>query len=1471
MAQVKKFQKGGGLYLDGKLLTDEQINAAMDTLSTEDKYTWSKSIERARSGERVDLNELANSVTGGDFSHVLTERQLGKNTSGNLNRRQRNRHARWGTNIDSTNRGIANGISALKAQLNTSESQQNFDKLGRGTGWFDRDESGKYIEGPSNLSREAYIRKVYDHLSGNKKYNLEGWDDTDTLNGLTSWYKAGMTAEDLISSIRSGELSAEQIDVLGKMGFVQSDAQKVQTESNQNKAKLTAAGYDFNNADQILGYDNDGNLIATDALLEMFGGDRSKNYWLNDVWAGLKTEDGQINPYSDYLKGHVIIGGKVYKQDDPEVLKYMQDNGYVSANASNNFEKADSIIYSTWGSPTSHSVYNGSTVYSPWAKSKEGLRYRGISGYDLGDDSKQLIEYYDNSSQRNQYGLVDQLSYAILDQYGNLIEDNVDLSKYNKTGDVTGKEVLFRGIHGSEAGRLSGTYTDVGQSDNTASDFFVHIDPSNGRVFLQDPEMKGNQKGKALQLPKEVSDLIPEQTWDYFRTNKSAKGHLLNALRDLTSSKWSDFWTDFPKHRLIKDFEAAFVSQGLSDASVRARQIVETLERFTDNKTMPENWKFGTSKRNREATFLVNPEGVKIEKSEIGAFKLGGKITKHQYGQLVGGENKGTKGVTAVRKLEKPVEHVSKSWGLGSNDSKQWSGLDTAEVTALIADLGALGVTLVDPTNVGGTLAGVIGSTANLAADVKRDGFQLKDLGSYGLNLAMDLGTLIPVAGDAISGAKAVRTMKKAAPVLAKAIKLGAIAGVSDAVYNTIDKIAKGESFTISDVRRIVNGISGGITLGKTGLLNKTSKTVKSDPGLFKGKNKSDDIKLSKSEIESISSKPKEDQLLELQSKIVEKYRSKNGSTTKTDEEILALYDIPTKKSINPKWKFWKSSLEEIPEFKASKERVLLSNSELDKISKDRNRFTNWFFGTGKNHRYYNNWLQTGNLPVFEHNVPIGQWARHLSVSPDGSSASYGNWYRFSPTWAPTKISHKNPFGKFSITPMSSIIPSWQYSETEIPEPWFVGEPINMNGAIVFKQGGKIQFAKDGKKIVKAQPGLKVPMSVEDWKQYYVEPGSTFNDVMLSITSTIPTESTTTKSPAVSTESIMTEHPVAPTASRSYKIDSGNNTFSLNIPTLEKPAAILSPDSIEAKRDALLNLKTAKSQAKSTGNPYGEKTSGLNWGDIGNQLLQKTFSVGDLLSNLKGSKNQDELAKQIQVPLEGKVIRKNPGFDDNGIALAYDQQIGNLNSVKGTSSDYLTNFAIERSYKDNVFDLIKQKNLAMSQAYANWQNQNQQRIAQQDEQDRQIEFANDQRLAQKHNSILQSHGAHEAQVRQSMSNFSKQLQQDLLQKQMKNDALKKMQLQTDYTTQFANKWTDDYKREVSDGSKTFSEWLNADPALRDKYQKERLEWQKKFVFKKGGKVRPASEQIWIDKQKSTAKAVERLSKQAYELLKMALS
>ena len=47
--------------------------------------------------------------------------------------------------------------------------------------------------------------------------------------------------------------------------------------------------------------------------------------------------------------------------------------------------------------------------------------------------------------------------------------------------------------------------------------------------------------------------------------------------------------------------------------------------------------------------------------------------------------------------------------------------------------------------------------------------------------------------------------------------------------------------------------------------------------------------------------------------------------------------------------------------------------------------------------------------------------------------------------------------------------------------------------------------------------------------------------------------------------------------------------------------------------------------------------------------------------------------------------------------------------------------------------------------------------------------------------------------------------------------------------------------------------------------------QMKQLYQKGGKVRPAHEQIWINNEKIRAEAIKQLSKQATEFLKMALS
>jgi hypothetical protein len=64
MAQVRKYNTGG-IFVDGVQLSEEQINNALTGASAEARAQWADTLNAARSGQRVDIDSNANSVTGG--------------------------------------------------------------------------------------------------------------------------------------------------------------------------------------------------------------------------------------------------------------------------------------------------------------------------------------------------------------------------------------------------------------------------------------------------------------------------------------------------------------------------------------------------------------------------------------------------------------------------------------------------------------------------------------------------------------------------------------------------------------------------------------------------------------------------------------------------------------------------------------------------------------------------------------------------------------------------------------------------------------------------------------------------------------------------------------------------------------------------------------------------------------------------------------------------------------------------------------------------------------------------------------------------------------------------------------------------------------------------------------------------------------------------------------------------------------
>ena len=130
----------------------------------------------------------------------------------------------------------------------------------------------------------------------------------------------------------------------GWFGFTQNPDAKKAADNKALKEYLATQGLDFEGAENVFYKDKDGNLMVTDAFLtNVLGGDRNGHYWLNDNWANLKTDNGNVNPYSQ-MRDHIIWNGRIYKQDDAAVLAELQKSGYIDANKTYDAAKAEQIM-----------------------------------------------------------------------------------------------------------------------------------------------------------------------------------------------------------------------------------------------------------------------------------------------------------------------------------------------------------------------------------------------------------------------------------------------------------------------------------------------------------------------------------------------------------------------------------------------------------------------------------------------------------------------------------------------------------------------------------------------------------------------------------------------------------------------------------------------------------------------------------------------------------------------------------------------------------------------------------------------------------------------------------------------------------------------------------------------------------------------------------------------------------------------
>ena len=192
-----------------------------------------------------------------------------------------------------------------------------------------------------------------------------------------------------------------------------------------------------------------------------------------------------------------------------------------------------------------------------------------------------------------------------------------------------------------------------------------------------------------------------------------------------------------------------------------------------------------------------------------GAYKQGG-ILKAQQGRILNAGSKDND--TSLKTSGETVKHTEHGAVPGSD---KLSRADIAELVSVGGDVIGTVAGLFGPVgDIAGSGIGLAASATQLGADISRDGFQLRDLGRFGLNAGLDAVGLLPFLGDAARVAKVANGVKKVSKVLSPLlIGVGAVTAA-----DSVGKVVNGEKLTVQDWSNLAAGFQA---LTNAGVLGK--------------------------------------------------------------------------------------------------------------------------------------------------------------------------------------------------------------------------------------------------------------------------------------------------------------------------------------------------------------------------------------------------------------------------------------------------------------------------------------------------------------------------------------------------------------------------------------------------------------------------------------------------------------------------
>lgn len=1368
MAQVKKLQSGGTLTINGKQYTAEQINEYINSanLSSQERAALAGTVNAIANGQSRTLDRNANSISGegvqDDFSGFYGNDRRAKKNVGRSSR-WADRQARKNSDHHIVNSALES-LGKMEDFYN-KKTKESDTTLAYGSGWFGYD-NGEYISGPDNIFREKHIRSVFDALASGQTPTLgSGWGDD--YEKLKNWYKAGYDPEELLTAIKNNDLSAKQLDILKTMGYVQSDASKTAATTSDLKQKFVNAGYDYDTWSPYVIFDKDGRLVARtgeDGKSVFAGLGGNGNYYFNQQFA-------DANSKYAFLKDHFLIDGVLHKASDAsdpnsELYKYLRKSGgFYDLNKSGDWIGANNLIRQYWDGKerSNYGLASEAEGYSSFLYQNPHLRWTSLTGaYDYPlTDGQSLIEIYDPNGEVDMFGW-GKPKYAVLDKDGNLV-------KYvDSPGNLTGKEAsplsgnkIIRTQDGDiHNNRVVQDITIGGEATGMGFEW----DPKdNTLIYKGDIKFASDTDGKNYVFPKEISDVFMQNP-DFFKKLGETPGMLIQFQRLLGSTLNTGFRDAF---RWVTNDMSIGDWEKLGFSPDQAEKLNDYFDDLGKNNIRGDK----NIRRNQR---LVDP---------VQSNKFGGKVAylkKLQPGGTVGTSKMSTHTEKAYDGKFQNTENFA---AIGDD---KFTASDWTELGALVADLTGVGLGLSGAPIASG-VAGAVGSTAGFVADINRDGLDWGDVGSYGLNLGLDLASALPFLGSVAQGTKVAKGIQKAGKVVGKflnnptVIKSLAALGVGSAVKISADKIINGEKWDIRDVRNVLNGLTGIMTLRKTGLFEggKTKQTSGEIDVKIKGKETK--VKLSEADLEKIQSKSGPDADKTLREIIIKKNPKLKLKATDVDFS-------PAKVEQKIGLRFWKGK-QPTGEYDfgitTTKESPKLTGKGIADGSQRTQRF--------------NEWLRTGQW--FE--PKMGTKQAYFKTKKEAIDAGGQNLREF-------------------IHPQKGTVMDVR---ADVP---------------------KVKGKRDFGDVLRAS-------AQKDWWNPFKDLTPETRALLRKATFYTPNFLPNFEHLVVNPEGfIAKEIPSYDYAYRFYKKGG-------KIKKYQTPADVM-------------------------GSRVG---SGLKKSGIGSELAAGIGSAATKLGmGLTQSNRQKALAEKnteiAKSSLETNVPEFYGTFDDGGIKQVYENAALDVESAANNpvTSDALRNRQFRRQAAAEARKLRLEGGFRQSQAYSNWK-LNQERLRDDYATKRTtVENRNRQRIAAADAMLNQQLGAGIAQDAGLWQGFIGDISKIAALPRAQKYQTKIQDLQNEYADWMSG-LKSTYQSGIDDKSinsgTTFDSWLKSN---EDNLNKQR-EYQRKMsnlgfkykmnsLYKKGGKVRSAEEQIKIDNEKARHKAIAQLSKQAFELLKMAL-